>query len=66
MNSLAGFAGLMTNGFKIKTEMGLMIIIAIIGGMAGSYFGVNRYKSEFLNKILAIVLMIASLKLFFT
>lgn len=66
VNSIAGFAGLMTNGFKIRTEMGLMIVIAVLGGVAGSYFGANRYKSEVLNKILAIVLIIASLKLFFT
>jgi uncharacterized membrane protein YfcA len=66
VNSIAGFAGLITKGFTIQTEMGLMIAIAIIGGVAGSYFGANRFKGAFLNKILAIVLIIASLKLFFT
>lgn len=66
VNSLAGFAGLFTKGFEFKTEMGLMIVLALIGGIAGSYFGANKFKSEFLNKILAIVLIIASIKLIIT
>src|SRR3970282_3028118 len=62
VNSIAGFAGLFTKGFEFKTEMGLMIVLALIGGIAGSYFGANKFKSEFLNKILAIVLIIAYTK----
>jgi uncharacterized membrane protein YfcA len=66
VNSIAGFSGLFTKGFEFKTEMGLMIVLALIGGIAGSYFGANKFKSEFLNKILAIVLIIASIKLIIT
>jgi uncharacterized membrane protein YfcA len=66
VNSIAGFAGLITKGFEFKTEMGWMIVLALIGGIAGSYFGVNKFKSDFLNKLLAIVLIIASIKLIFT
>jgi len=66
VNSLAGLAGLFTKGFEFKTEMGLMIVLALLGGILGSYFGANKFKSEFLNKILAIVLIIASLKLIIT
>jgi len=43
-----------------------MIVLALLGGILGSYFGANKFKSEFLNKILAIVLIIASLKLIIT
>jgi uncharacterized membrane protein YfcA len=46
--------------------MGWMIIVALFGGIMGSYFGANKFKSDFLNKILAVVLIIASLKLLFT
>ncbi|TRX21699.1 sulfite exporter TauE/SafE family protein [Flavobacterium franklandianum] len=66
VNSIAGFAGLFTKGFEFKTEMGWMIVLALIGGIAGSYFGANKFKSDFLNKLLAIVLIIASIKLIFT
>ncbi len=66
VNSIAGLAGLFTKGFEFKTEMGLMIVLALMGGIAGSYFGANKFKSEFLNKLLAIVLIIASIKLIFT
>ncbi len=66
VNSIAGLAGLFTKGFEFKTEMGWMIVLALIGGIAGSHFGANKFKSEFLNKILAIVLIIASIKLIIT
>jgi uncharacterized membrane protein YfcA len=66
VNSIAGLAGLLTNGFEFKTEMGWMIIVALFGGIMGSYYGANKFKSDFLNKILAVVLIIASLKLLFT
>jgi hypothetical protein len=66
VNSIAGLTGLITNGFEYKTEMGWMIVLALIGGIAGSYFGANKFKNEFLNKILAVVLLLASIKLIFT
>ena len=66
VNSIAGFAGLCIQGFEFKAEMGWMISVALIGGIAGSYFGANQFKNEFLNKMLAVVLLLASLKLFFT
>jgi uncharacterized protein len=66
VNSIAGLAGLFTKGFEFKTEMGWMIVLALVGGILGSYFGANKFKNDFLNKILAVVLIIASLKLIFT
>jgi hypothetical protein len=66
VNSIAGFAGLFTKGFEFKTEMGIMIVVALIGGLAGSYFGTKKCNNAFLNKILAVVLLLASIKLIFT
>lgn len=63
VNSIAGLAGLFAKGFEFKTEMGVMIVLALIGGIAGSYYGANKFKNDFLNKILALVLIIASIKL---
>jgi uncharacterized membrane protein YfcA len=65
VNSIAGLAGLFTKGFEFKAEMGLMLVFALTGGIAGSYFGANKFKNEFLNKILAVVLLLASIKLIF-
>lgn len=66
VNSLAGLAGLFTKGFEYKNEMGVMILIAFIGGIAGSYFGAKKFESTLLNKLLAIVLIIAVVKLVIT
>ncbi len=66
VNSLAGLAGLFTKGFEYKNEMTLMIIIAFAGGIVGSYFGAKKFDNVFLNKLLAVVLIIASIKLIIT
>lgn len=66
VNSLAGLAGLFIHGFEYKSEMGLMILIAFIGGAAGSYFGAKKFESALLSKLLAIVLIIAIVKLVIT
>lgn len=66
VNSIAGFAGLFTKGFEFKTEMGWMIVLALLGGIAGSFFGAKKFNNAFLNKILAVVLLLASIKLIFT
>ena len=63
VNSLAGLAGLFSKGFEFKSEMILMLLLALIGGFAGSYFGAKKMNSSFLNKILAVVLIIAAVKL---
>lgn len=66
VNSLAGLAGLLTKGFEFKEEMGFMILIALTGGIAGSYFGAKKFNNMLLNKILAVVLIIAAVKLVLT
>jgi uncharacterized membrane protein YfcA len=66
VNSLAGLAGLISKGFEFKSEMILMLLLALIGGLAGSYFGAKKMNSSFLNKILAVVLIIAAVKLILT
>ncbi len=62
-NSLAGLAGLFAKGFEYTSEMGLMILLALIGGIAGSYLGAKKFESALLNKFLAMVLLIAVVKL---
>ncbi len=63
VNSMAGFAGTLTQEFHISTLTLYMIFIAIAGGTLGSYFGSKKFESALLNKFLALVLIIASVKL---
>jgi uncharacterized membrane protein YfcA len=66
VNSLAGLAGNYSSGFEFQTETVWLVAIAFIGGLAGSYFGAKRFNSLLLRKILALVLLIASVKLLTT
>jgi hypothetical protein len=43
-----------------------LLIAAALGGSLGSYFGSRRIQSAAIKKLLAIVLLIAGLKLIFT
>lgn len=63
VNSLAGLAGLYTKGFEIEPQMFWMLLIAFVGGAFGSYFGAGSFENRKLKWILAIVLLIASVKL---
>lgn len=65
VNSLAGLGGLVTKGFDFRVEMVWMIAVAFIGGLAGSYLGAMKFKGDFLKKVLAAVLLMASVKLLF-
>jgi uncharacterized protein len=66
VNSVAGLLGKTTTGVNLSEDMQLMIGSAIIGGLLGSYFGVKKFNYNILKYILALVLIIASIKLIFT
>ena len=42
VNSAAGFTGHLISGFLITPQMFVLVIIAIIGGFLGSYWGVKK------------------------
>ncbi|HET7118405.1 MAG TPA: sulfite exporter TauE/SafE family protein [Hanamia sp.] len=65
VNSLAGLAGIFTTGLKYKPEIVWMIAIAFAGGFAGSYLGAKKFDNLFLKRLLAVVLLMASVKLLF-
>lgn len=65
VNSLAGLAGIFTTGFEYKQEIVWMIAIAFTGGLAGAYLGAKKFNSIFLKRLLAVVLLMASVKLLF-
>ena len=66
VNSLAGLAGLWTKGFALEMQMVWMLLIAFAGGALGAYLGAESFESKSLKWILAVVLMIASVKLLTT
>ena len=65
VNSLAGLAGVFTSGFEYKPEIVWLIAVAFAGGLAGSYLGAKKLDNKFLKRLLAFVLLMASLKLLF-
>ena len=65
VNSIAGFLSLIKKGFIIDNVVYVWLIIAIGGGLLGSYYGSKNLSNIILKKILAIVLIIACFKLLF-
>jgi len=63
VNSLAGFAGNMTTGIEFSTEIVMMTGLAAVGGLVGAYYGTFRFNTILLKRVLAFVLLFASLKL---
>jgi uncharacterized membrane protein YfcA len=66
VNSIAGLIGLLVKGTGFSSEIYIFIGIALIGGLAGSYMGAKKFESKLLKLILAVVLLIASIKLLTT
>lgn len=66
VNSMSGMTGLLTNGIHFSHDMTWMIVIAFMGGLLGSYLGSMKMGNSFLRRLLAFVLLLASVKLLFT
>lgn len=65
LNSISGLSALNIGGIHFGNHMILWIIIGIAGGIAGSYSGSFKIPSMHLKYPLAMVLLVASIKLFF-
>lgn len=63
VNSLSGLAGQLVKGITFNSSMFGYVVVALAGGMLGSYFGARRFNQPLLQKILATVLLIAAIKL---
>lgn len=66
VNSASGLTGQFINGTELSSQSLWMVVIAIIGGYFGSYLGSKKFNHQSLRYVLAIVLTIASFKLFLT
>lgn len=66
VNSLSGLAGLHFSGaVRYHPSFELMLLSAFAGGFVGSYAGSYKLDAAYLRYILALVLVVASLKLIF-
>ena len=66
VNSAAGMAGQLTSGVKLEPHSFLLVVIAVIGGFLGAYFGSKKFNNKLLRQMLAVVLAIACAKLLLT
>lgn len=64
-NSLAGLAGLVTGGVTLPSTLPLWIGAVVAGGLIGSWLGAARFSILALRRALAVVLVIAAVKLVF-
>jgi uncharacterized membrane protein YfcA len=66
VNSFSGLAGHLSKGIQFSPDMISYVAIAFAGGLCGSYFGSLKFNQNILKNTLAIVLLLAGIKLIFT
>lgn len=66
VNSISGLAGNFSATKSLPSFIIPLLIAAALGGGLGSYFGSRRIQSATIKRLLALVLLIAGLKLIFT
>jgi uncharacterized membrane protein YfcA len=64
VNSISGMAAIISDGFGYDNKMLIWIVTGIAGALAGSYIGSQRLNQGKLRYVLAVILLMASLKLF--
>jgi uncharacterized membrane protein YfcA len=63
VNSTAGLLGNLSNTRRFPDFAIALAVAAVIGGSAGSYFGSRRFDHTWIKRLLAMVLLIAGMKL---
>jgi hypothetical protein len=66
VNSLSGLFGQLSHGIKMQPQMLSFVAIAFVGGLVGAWLGSLKYNQKVLKYTLAIVLLMASVKLILT
>ncbi len=66
VNSIAGLGGVITDAPTLPPALGYFIIAAVAGGLIGSGLGAKKLPGDGIRLLLAVVLLIASLKMFIT
>jgi uncharacterized protein len=66
VNSIAGVAGLLTKSFSLHPMLPYWAVAVVAGALVGSELGTKRLPIPALRRVLAVVLVIAGLKLMLT
>ena len=65
VNSAGGLLGQLSSGVSLNIESFGLVAIALIGGFFGAYYGSKKMNHQSLRYLLAMVLVIACIKLFY-
>ena len=66
INSFAGLSGMYLNGLNLSAKVLFLVGITLTGALIGAYAGSMKLNNLLLKRVLALVLVMASIKLFFT
>jgi len=66
VNSLAGLGGQLTNSVQFSADMITFVAVAFAGGLLGAWMGALRFRQTVLKQVLALVLLVAAVKLLFS
>ncbi len=66
VNSLSGLGGQLSKGISFESGMFMYAGIAFVGGTLGGWLGASRFNQQILKYLLAVVLLLAALKLLLT
>ena len=66
VNSASGIIGQLTSGVVIEPQAFILVVIALIGGILGGYFGSKKLNNKYLRYLLIFVLVLSCIKLFTT
>jgi len=66
VNSLSGLLGHMASLQKVPPEIVWWAPAALIGGLIGAELGTRRLAPMTMRRLLAVVLVVAGIKMFFT
>lgn len=63
VNSVSGLLGVLSTGAKIPSELPIWLTVVLVGGFLGATYGSKKLADPILNRLLAIVLLIAGVKM---
>lgn len=63
VNSIAGLGGQYSKGIQLEPQMLIFVAIAFLGGLIGAWLGSLKFNQQILKNTLAVVLLMASIKL---
>ena len=63
VNSASGLIGQFSSGVALSSATFILVALALVGGLLGSYYGSRRWNNRKLEYFLALVLTTAGIKL---